>query len=211
MAYFLKLICLFPAMRPEISSNAVPSHSARMSFIFAVTRNVARSTGSSRSTWTWPSWVAKSLMLGYPNSHGKYQSWLCIRQIKLVLLQINSPICVGFKHVSTRSLLPGIEASRWQPDLETLSNASFSCFSVPSWSSWNAQHKQQTEKTFIRTQMILWGQSCRRCAPKTPLNILLPKYLITSFGIFICDNWFCWGGLLDSWTSWTSKSRHKPF
>lgn len=174
MAYFLKLICLFPAMRPEISSNAVPSHSARMSFIFAVTRNVARSTGYSRSTRTWPSWtIAKSLMLGYPNSHGKYQSWLCIRQVKLVLLQINSPICVGFKHVSTRSLLLGIEASRWQPDLETLSNASFSCFSVPSWSSCNAQHKQQTERKLSSERKWYFGVS--------PVEGVPLKHLWTSY------------------------------
>ncbi len=41
---------------PEITSSASPSHSARMSLIFAVTRNVARAAGSSRSTRTWPSW-----------------------------------------------------------------------------------------------------------------------------------------------------------
>ena len=38
------------AVSPEITSGASPSHSARMSLMFAVTRNVARAAGSSRST-----------------------------------------------------------------------------------------------------------------------------------------------------------------
>ena len=56
MANFLKYSRPAVVCR-EIASGASPSHSARMSLIFAVTRNVARAAGSSRSTRTWPCWV----------------------------------------------------------------------------------------------------------------------------------------------------------
>ena len=72
------------AVCPEITSSASPSHSARMSLIFAVKRNVARAAGSSRSTRTWPSWGHRQ---GY-------------RDIGMSQLP---------SHVSVKTLSPGIE------------------------------------------------------------------------------------------------------
>ena len=155
MVNILKFSCP-AAVSPQIAFSASPSHSARMSLIFAVTRNVARATGSSRSTRTWPSWgIAKSGISRDSSCH-KFQYVLdCFFSVEQLKFDKNhSPICIRFEHGSTTSLPPGIGEVIWQPHLHALSTTSSSSFLMAIWSSWPAQAPCKPRDEIVRTGQV---------------------------------------------------------
>ena len=198
------------AVCPEITSSASPSHSARMSLIFAVTRNVARAAGSSRSTRTWPSW-------------GHWQWYRDIGMSQLpshVSVKTLSPaIEIGIKNsFSCLNRVPKkfqprvyhnaacIEASRWLPHLPSASS---------SGSSWTSQQKQQNKrKVLIRMHMyaIKWyflGLSGPGQVWDTKIFQLFSA-LGHRYGNFIAVPFSSasWSGfLIASWSSWPAQTR----
>ena len=118
------------AVSPQIAFSTSPSHSARMSLIFAVTRNVARATGSSRSTRTWPSWGIAKSGISRDNSCHRFQyvlDFFSVEQLKFEV-QKSFPHLHRFEHGSTTSLPPGIEEVIRRPHLHAVSTTSSSSF-----------------------------------------------------------------------------------